>query len=384
MEQHTQALPECLPPPQSLAEFLALLTDQRAPRGIRYAFFPLLMIILLAKLAQAETPSAIADWADGQADWLRENLQVNWPRMPHHSTYRRLLQRGLLTTEFAQQADRFLQQRLDPEEKHFNLDGKTLRGTIPSGETQGVHLLALQQASTNCVVAQRAVGAKENEISNAPILLKTVDLTGKIISGDAMHAQRSLSQQIVAGGGDYLWTVKQNQPALWKQLAAGLGDARSLPPDAESTSAYDKGHGRIEWRQLTTSQQVTNTLDWPHVAQAFVLRRQRTDCRTGKTTEHIDYGMTSLNGWQADAPTLLELTRKHWSIENGLHYRRDVTFGEDRCRMKSAVAAECLAIIHNILIGLLRWLGWDNLAKARRYYSAHLSEAFQALHRASG
>ncbi len=234
------------------------------------------------------------------------------------------------------------------------------------------------------MVAQRAVGAKENEISNAPILLKTVDLTGKIISGDAMHAQRCLSQQIVAGGGDYLWTVKQNQLALWKQLAASLGDARSLPPDAETTSAYDKGHGRIEWRQLTTSQQVTNTLDWPQVAQAFVLRRQRTDCRTGKTTEQIDYGITSLNGWQANAPTLLQLTRKHWSIENGLHYRRDVTFGEDRCRMKSAVAAECLAIIHNILIGLLRWLGWDNLAKARRYYSAHLSEAFQALHRASG
>lgn len=72
---------------------------------------------------------------------------------------------------------------------------------------------------------------------------------------------------------------------------------------------------------------------------------------------------------------LLDVTRQHWNIENGLHYRHDVILREDRCRQKSTEAAECLAIFHNLAIGLLRWLGWDDPARARRHYAAHLMEA---------
>lgn len=379
MNEHNEIVAESRLPLQSLAQLLAPLTDQRSPRGIRYALFPLLCIVLLAKLAQADTPLAIADWATARAAWLRDQLQLNWPRMPHHCTYRRLLQSALPLADFEQQGRAFLTQRQASDEPLYNLDGKTLRGTIPSGATQGLHLLALQQAKTNLVVAQAAVGPKKNEISRAPGLLKTVNLQGKIISGDAMHAQRKLSRQIVQAGGDYLWFVKKNQPALCAQLARGLGDPTRLPGDAQTTQAYDKGHGRIEYRRLTSSSQLTNTLGWPWAAQAFVLERERTECRSGKSTSQTVYGITSLAPLAVDAPQLLSLTRQHWSIENGLHYRRDVTFGEDRCRMKSHRAAECLAIINNLVIGLLRWLGWDNLAQARRHYSAHLSEAWRAI-----
>ena len=159
-----------------------------------------------------------------------------------------------------------------------------MRGTIPAGATQGLHLLALQQAGTNLVLAQMPVAEKKNEISTAPALLKTVDLQGKIISGDAMHAQRALSRQIVKGGGDYLWFVKHNQPTLCQQLTQALADPTQLPGDALTVQEYDKGHGRIEFRQLTSSAQLTNTLDWPYAAQAFVLRRERTNCHTGKVT----------------------------------------------------------------------------------------------------
>lgn len=379
MNQHSETDAGSPLPLQSLAKLFASLTDQRAPRGVRYGLLPLLWIVLLAKLMGADTPVAIADWAAERAPWLRAQLHLKWRRMPHHSTYRRLFQQALPLAEFEQQARAFLSARQAADEALCNLDGKTLRGTIPGGATQGLHLLALQQAGTNLVLAQRPVAAKKNEISTAPGLLKDVALHGKIISGDALHAQRALSRQIVNGGGDYLWFVKQNQPALYQQLAQAWADPAPRPHDAVTAQAYDKGHGRREFRQLTSSAQLTNTLDWPFAAQAFVLRRERTDCRTEKVTSQTVYGITSLVPFAADAHRLLHLTRQQWSIENGLHYRRDVTFGEDRCRMKSRAAAECLAIINNLAIGLLRWLGWDNLARARRYYAAHLPQALQLI-----
>jgi predicted transposase YbfD/YdcC len=379
MNQHNEPSAESPLPLQSLEKMLAPLTDQRAPRGVRYGLLPLLCIVLLAKLTGADTPVAIADWAAERAAWLRAQLHLNWRRMPHHSTYRRLFQQALPRAAFEQQASLFLSARQTADEPLCNLDGKTMRGTIPSGATQGLHLLALQQAGTNLVLAQQPVATKQNEISSAPALLKTVDLQGKIVSGDAMHAQRALSRQIVKDCGDYLWFVKNNQPALCQQLAQALADPTQRPSDAVTAQAYDKGHGRIEFRQLTSSAQLTNALDWPYAAQAFVLRRERTDCRTDKVTSQTVYGITSLVPFTADAPRLLHLTRQHWSVENGLHYRRDVTFGEDRCRMKSRPAAECLAIINNLVIGLLRWLGWDNLARARRYYAAHLSQTLQLI-----
>ena len=115
---------------QSLEQALAQVPDQRAARGLRYELLPLLIMVMLAKLGDADTPLAIADWAAERVDWLREHLQLNWRRMPHHSTFRRLLQRSLSLPELRQQAQAFLAARQSPDQRLCNLDGKTLRGTI--------------------------------------------------------------------------------------------------------------------------------------------------------------------------------------------------------------------------------------------------------------
>jgi len=379
MHDHTPSPAPPNDPPQSLAAALAELTDQRARRGIRYRLVPLLIILLLAKLAGHDTPSAIADWAQHHADWLRQVLGLDWKRMPHHSTFRRLLQRGLQLSQLEAQAGEFLRTLSAAPAKLLNLDGKTLCGTIPSGETRGLHLLALQQAATNVVLAQTQVASKENEISAAPNLLKTVDLRGKVVSGDAMHAQRDLSRQVVEAGGDYLWVVKENQPTLYAQLAAAFTTPTLSLADREEAQSWDKGHGRIEHRTLWSSAQLTNTLDWPYLEQAFALQRERTDLSTGQTSCELAYGITSLPPLETSAEQLLELTRGHWSIENGLHYRRDVTFGEDACRMKSYPAAQALAVCNNLVIGLIRHAGWNNAAAARRFYEAHLDQALSLI-----
>jgi predicted transposase YbfD/YdcC len=119
--------------------------------------------------------------------------------MPHHSTLRRLLQK-LSLLGLREQAPAFLVARLSPEKRLYHQDGQALRGTIAGEETDGRHWLAIQQAGTNLVLAQIPAVEKMNEISAASKLLKTVDLSDKIVSGDAMHSQRNLSRQIVESG----------------------------------------------------------------------------------------------------------------------------------------------------------------------------------------
>ena len=357
----------------SLAAQFAQLVDQRCARGRRYALVPLLVLWLLAKLCGEDHPTGIAEWVAHRQAWLCEGLALAWRRMPHAATWRRLLAQDLAVAALEELAGAFLQRLSESPEAVLNLDGKTLRGTIAAGASHGLHLLAVQAQHSQCVWAQQAVMTKENEIRVAPQLLAGVALQGKVVTADALHTQQALSRQIVEAGGDYLWRVKENQPTLYAQLQQAF--ATPPPRDAETAQTLEKGHGRIEARRVTSSAQVSARLSWPYVSQAFRLQRTVTDCRTGQVREETAYGITSLAPLAAGPERLLAVARGHWSIENGLHYRRDVTFREDACRMKSHRAAQVLAVFNNLALGLLRTAGWQNLAAARRYYQAHLAEA---------
>lgn len=170
---------------------------------------------------------------------------------------------------------------------------------------------------------------RENEISAAPRWLDQLDLRGKSITGDAMLAQRKLSEQVVQSGANYLWTIKENHPALLADLERQFTAPRFRLGPAEQEfrthHTIEKGHGRVEQRTLTASTGLNHYLDWPHLAQVFEITRERYHCRTGRTEQETVYGLTSYRPDQADAARLLELNRSHWGIENGLHYRRDVT-----------------------------------------------------------
>lgn len=360
----------------SLAARLANLSDPRDPRGVRYPLLPLLILFVLAKLSNNDTPEAISDWVAGRTAELKQALGLAWKRMPSHSTWRRLLQWGLEVPELEREAGAFLATLIAAETDSFNLDGKCLRGTIPRGQTQGLHLLALQGGASNAVAAQTQVAPTENEISAAPRVLRAVALAGKVVTGDAIFTQRGLSRQIVRAGGDYLWLVKNNQPALQAQLASWFSTPRA---DLEIARTLDKGHGRIEERVLRSSSQLNGQVDWPYVGQVFQLCRQVYEIQSATTRSETVYGITSLPGLEADATRLLSLSRGHWSIENGLHYRRDVTFHEDATRLKSTRAAQALAVFNNLALGLLRHAGWDNIAKARRYFAAHRAEALRLI-----
>ena len=364
---------------KSLAQQFATLIDKRQPRGLRYHLTPLLVLVVLAKLCGANNPIEIARWVEYRAAWLKEALGLSWQRMPHHSTYRRVLQAAIDSSELEEIAGAYLKTLAPAGDEVFNLDGKTVRGTIPKGETSGLQLLALQQAPKNAVVSQTALSATENEISAAKRLLPKVEITGKIITGDAIFAQRELSRQVVNQGGDYLWKVKANQEQL-RAPSEGFFKHGSAPPqDVDTARSLDKGHGRIEVRVVYSSARGADLIEWPFLAQVFVISNHRFDCRTQKESVQISYGITSLPQLAANAERLLALTRAHWGIENGLHYRRDVTFKEDACRMKSHTAAEALAVCNNLAVGLIRHAGWDNVAEARDFYAAHIEQALSLI-----
>lgn len=130
-------------------------------------------------------------------------------------------------------------------------------------------------------------------------------------------------------------------------------------------SQTSKGHGRVERRTITTTAWLNEYLsDWPGVAQVFRLERQRR--AKGKTTVEVVYGITSLGSLAADAERLLAYTRGHWGIENGLHYARDETLGEDRCRVRRGQAPRVLASLRNVAVHLLRGMGQPSAAAATR------------------
>jgi len=359
----------------SLLAALAQVTDQRSARGVRYDLAPVLLLMVLAKLSGEDRPSGIAHWVSLRASWLMKALGLLWKRTPHDATYRRVMASAIDVGELEAVVSRFLQPA--PSEGVaviINLDGKSLRGTIPAGQTQGEHLLAAYQPEVGVVLLQLAVGSKENEISAAPRLLQALDLSGKIVTGDAMFAQVELSRQVAEGGGDYLWIVKDNQPSVRAEIATLFVSERSssgpLEHDFQSAQTIDKGHGRLEQRTLTTSSMLNEYLGWPALGQVFEIEREVIALGSQKRRHEIVYGITSLSAAKADAARLLSISRAHWGIENGLHYVRDVTFKEDATRMKSGTAAQVLAILNNLALGLIRRSGFNNAAEARRCFEA--------------
>jgi predicted transposase YbfD/YdcC len=269
------------------------------------------------------------------------------------------------------------------------MDGKVLRGTIPVGQTQGLHLLALYLPQHGVVLMQVEVQEGENEISAAAKILNFVDLEGKIVTGDAMFAQRGLSELVVKKGGEYLWKVKDNQANLREEIQTvfdieqGKTALKVLPNDVAVATSVDKGHGRIEERKLSVSSVLRGHRGWPGLEQVFQVERQVYEVSSGKSYGELHYGITSLSREQVSAGELLSLVRNHWGIENGLHYRRDRTLKEDECRLGVGKASRVMAILNNVLIGLVKQSGMSNLAAARRRYAANPQEAVNLLLRSS-
>lgn len=373
--------------PASLFAYFEKICDPRQARGKRYHLTTLLVILFLAKLCGQDTPVEIADWAKNQAETLAQLLKLKRTWMPHHNTIRRVFQNILDEAEFEGLIQDYQQHQAGGGEQ-LAMDGKTLRGTRIGDQEPADQVLSVYDVQAQRVAAQAAVDQKENEIVAAPRALEQVEIAGKIITADALHAQRALSAQIVERGGDYLWVVKENQERLYQDIERLFAPEKPKPgfgkitTDFRQAETVNKGHGRIEKRQIQTSAMLNDYVDWPGLGQVYRLERRFTWLRQGKvikTSQEVEYGITSLTQAKASPKRVLQIRRKHWLIETGLHYRRDVTFREDATRMTRGAAGRILAMIHNIVLALIKQAGYQNAAQARRWFNGHIDQAFALL-----
>lgn len=362
------------------------LTDLRKARGKRYSLVTIMMIVLLAKLSGANSPTEIAEWGMHHQEEVERLLKIKLKRMPERSTYRRVLAYKVYETEVERMVGEYNQ--AGKGGGVYALDGKALLGMSKREDGTPEYALSVYDVEAGKTVAQVEVGSKENEITRAPQAIQMAKIAGKVVTGDALHIQKRLAQTILDEQGNYIFPVKENQPRLYKNIQAlfapdypkpGFGEIQT---DFLHAQKVNKGHGRIEKRTVTTSEMLNPYAAWPGLAQVYRLEREFQWWRRGrchKTSCEVEFGITSLSREIANPLQLLKIRRAHWGIETGSHCRRDVTLREDATRFTIGNGSRVMANMNNLVLVLIRQAGFLNAAQARRFFAAHLSQAFLLL-----
>jgi predicted transposase YbfD/YdcC len=364
--------------PQPLIEVFAEIPDFRRCRGKRHPLPAILSLACCAMLCGYRSYSAIAEWGRNYGARIAQALGFthNTPcAATLHTVFRHVDRDAVEATLGAWAEEVVVSTPSAPSagEAAVALDGKTLRGSRKQG-APGVHLLSALSHHLGLTLAQQAVDDKTNEITQVETVLHQLVVQGRVCTMDALLTQRHVAQTIVEKGGDYVMIVKENQP----QLRADIELVFTLPPvgDRQETAhTVDIGHGRIEQRNITTSEALVGYSDWPGLAQVFELGRHVITQKTGKERAEVVYGVTSLCPERATPGRLLELVRGQWQIENKSHWVRDVTFDEDRSQVRCGNIPHVMAALRNTAIGLLRWAGHTNIAAACRQLAAQPAQA---------
>ena len=328
---------------QAIAFFettLSGLPDPRRGQGKRYPLRTVIVTALMAMVCGADDAEAMALWGRCNAEWLGGFLD-----MPHGPPTQDVflavfgaLDPEAFSTTFRAWAS-LLTLRLQDQDRHIAVDGKTSRHTFDSERGQSaIHTVSAWLCGAGLVLGQRKTGEKSNEITAIPELLRVLDIRGATVTIDAMGCQTEIAKTITDGGGNYLIAVKDNQPTLRQDIEMTFAQAaddrmrsRDEPerPVVEIFEENDKGHGRIEKRIV----ELCRDLTWLTTAErwsglAFVARvtRERTVLATGKTSVETAYYIGSNR--EQNAETAGHTIRAHWGIETELHWVLDSPFAK--------------------------------------------------------
>ena len=318
------------------------------PRSSRNQKHPLLMLMgttLLAGLSGIDSFSGIADFVEAHLEALGEFF--DFPKgPPSHDTYQRLWD-AINPEAFYGSFELFTQSLSHIAPDVTPIDGKTIRN---SGTGKALHIVSAWCEANQLVLAQEKVDSKSNELTAIPKLLSLLSLTGRVVTLDAMGAQRHICEQIIAQEGDYLIALKGNQGRLFEDIKRYLGD-EDIQKELSTATDHDKGHGRLETRTSYVSEDISwlqKHHQWPGLRTVAMVRS--TVQRGAKRTEETRFYITSL---PADARRINEVARMHWGIENKLHWRLDVTFNEDKAGIRNDNAAENMDIVRKWALNVL-------------------------------
>ena len=340
--------------PTRLVAVFSSLEDPRVERTRRHALVDVIVIAILATIADCDGWDEVEAFAEFRLAWLRTFLDLR-RGSPSADTFRRVFEAidpkafavcfATLVADLAGRTDGAV----------IPIDGKTMRRTFSRSKGQGpLHMVSAWVADKGITLGQVATEEKSNEITAIPELLTMIDVRGSTVTIDAMGCQKAIAVAIVDKKADYILALKDNQPTLHTEVQAHFADATAdgfAPVVCDEHVTENKGHGRIERRRV----RVSNNVDWIADVGAWrglrsIAEVERTRTSDGKTSTERAYFISSLD---VDAKTFGERVRAHWSIENKLHWVLDVVFHEDSSRIRDRNSATNLALLRKLALALV-------------------------------
>jgi predicted transposase YbfD/YdcC len=331
------------------------LRDPRRAHRRRHLLIDIVTIAICATICGADSWPKVVKFGQRRRHWLQRFLTLPHG-IPAHDTFERVF--GLLEPATFQRCfvawTQTLREALGKE--HIAIDGKTLCGSAaPARGLGALHIVSAWATKANLTLGQVAVDEHSNEITAIPQLLALLDLHGALVTIDAMGCQKEIAQQIVAGGGDYLLTVKDHQQSLADDIADCF--LRALDTDFaglefDEYHSETKEHGRVEkryYRLLYTLQGLRTRDDWAGLQVIGMCYSER--AVNDKHSEEVRYFIGSK---RAGARYYGQALRNHWRVENCLHWRLDVVLGEDGNRVQQRRAAANLAALRRMALNLLK------------------------------
>ena len=330
-------------------EHLDCIEDPRH-HNTRHLFHDMLLIALCAVICGADCWTQVAEYGQSKIDWFKQFLEL--PNgIPSHDTFGRLFAK-IDPNGFRDFFTRWVQDISESlAGKTVAIDGKTLRGSHDriNGKS-AIHMVSAWVSDIHLVLGQLKTEEKSNEIAAIPELIKTLALEGSIVTTDAMGCQKKISETIIEAGADYILQVKDNQKNLHENISMFFQDTANGPFDMFET--LDGEHGRIETRRYFTTGDIDwlpGKEEWKDMKTISMVIRERDV--NGEASTETSYFISSLEN---HAPTISKSIRKHWGIENGLHWCLDISFREDLCRVRKDHAPENLGILRHMAINLLK------------------------------
>jgi predicted transposase YbfD/YdcC len=358
-------------PALAIQTHFADLKDPRMDRTRRHDLLDIVVIAVCAVIAGAEGWVDIANYGRAKHDWLKNFLGLPGG-IPSHDTFRRVF---CMLDPYAFQE--CFQSWIDALSaslglKRIAIDGKTLRRSFDRGTGKAaLHLVSAWATEQHLVLGQVAVDTKSNEITAIPKLLELLDVSGAIVTIDAMGCQKDIAGKIRQGGGDYVLTVKDNQPHLLEDVQLCFEQAFESNFAGLNHSEHEEvyeGHGRVETHRVYTilhPEGIRDVALWHDLKAITLIISERQETGKEDTVELRYY----IGSKAAKAKAYASYVRGHWGIENGLHWILDVSFDEDRCRMYTDHSAKNMALLRRLALSLLKQHGGKGSVRGKRKQS---------------
>jgi len=344
-----------LKPRITIADHFSGLEDPRIDRSKHHKLIDIITIAICAVICGAEGWTDIETYSLTKYEWLKQFLEL--PNgIPSHDTFSRVFAR-LNPQQFQQCFFNWIKaiNKMTLGEV-IAIDGKSLRHSYDKGaDKKAIHMVSAWATQNRLVLGQLAVDEKSNEITAIPELIKVLELSGCIVTIDAMGCQKEIVKLIAEQNADYIITLKKNQGSLYENVEQLFKSAIRNRFQGIQHSEYhtrEQAHGREEIRHYLMLTDINERIDsknkWSRLKSVGLVESVRTV--DGKTTIETRYYISSLAN---NAELFGQSVRSHWGIENSLHWVLDVGLNEDDCRIRKDNAPENFAVMHRLAVNLL-------------------------------